>query len=306
MELSWLMKLRIAAAAAVGVVLIGFLAWPLAAPTEPFGVVSLVDGNVTSSEAIILLFLGLLAGFVAYFLAWPFGREIGILAVPAGLAVWAVRCGGMADLMRLTPTVAQRQQVFSTLKWEPLFWLAIVAAGFCGTLLAGRVAKQKTNPATSSSKSNSKANIYLNTAVALAGSVLAAQFFIKLLAQNVEIPDSRLGSVMVRPSAAQIVFAVLVSFALTAFLVKKFLNAGYIWPIIASALVTGFSLAAYTNEDVLQHIIEHWPPVFFSNPVIAILPVQMVAFGAIGSIAGYWMAVRYNYWRKHEMNQQIG
>jgi len=27
----------------------------------------------------------------------------------------------------------------------------------------------------------------------------------------------------------------------------------------------------------------------------------MVAFGTIGSIAGYWMAIRYDYWRKHEI-----
>ena len=29
--------------------------------------------------------------------------------------------------------------------------------------------------------------------------------------------------------------------------------------------------------------------------------VLMVAFGALGSIAGFWLAVRYNYWRKHEL-----
>jgi hypothetical protein len=29
--------------------------------------------------------------------------------------------------------------------------------------------------------------------------------------------------------------------------------------------------------------------------------VQMVAFGALGSVAGYWMAIRFDYWRKHEM-----
>ena len=50
MELSWPMKLRIAAAAGVGVVLIGIVGWPLAVPTDPFGAV--LAGNVGFSGAI--------------------------------------------------------------------------------------------------------------------------------------------------------------------------------------------------------------------------------------------------------------
>jgi hypothetical protein len=49
----------------------------------------------------------------------------------------------------------------------------------------------------------------------------------------------------------------------------------------------------------LQQLVEHYPLVFFSSTVISILPVQMVAFGVLGSITGYWLAVRYYYWRKH-------
>ncbi|GAI88636.1 unnamed protein product, partial [marine sediment metagenome] len=29
--------------------------------------------------------------------------------------------------------------------------------------------------------------------------------------------------------------------------------------------------------------------------------VQMVALGTLGSIAGYWMGIRYDFWRKHEI-----
>jgi hypothetical protein len=39
---------------------------------------------------------------------------------------------------------------------------------------------------------------------------------------------------------------------------------------------------------------------FFSNAAISILPVQMVAFGTLGSITGYWLAVRYKYRREHK------
>ncbi|MHC4571517.1 MAG: hypothetical protein ACYS0C_05525, partial [Planctomycetota bacterium] len=221
MELSWLMKLRIAAAVAVGVVLIGVLAWPLAAPAEPFGAV-LAD-NLSFAGAITLAALAFLAGFIAYFLSWPHGREIGILAVPSGLAIWAVRCGDMAGLMQANPTLAQRQAIFAALKWEPVFWLAIVAAGFGGILLGQKITA-KSEPGKSEDNSNSKLHFCLNSLFALAGSVLIAQFCIRIFAQDVRIFDPRLGSVMAQPAIGQIVFAVLVSFGIAAFVFKKFLD----------------------------------------------------------------------------------
>ena len=305
MELSWPMKLRIAAALGAGAVLIGILGWPLAVPADPFSAVRAADIGLAGK--ITLAGLAFLAGFIAYFLSWPYGREIGILAAPAGLAVWAVRCGSMASLMQQNPTVAERQELFAALKWEPIFWLAIVAAGFAGVLAGRKIIPQRetrderqwTSWRLSSVIHRPLSN--LNAAIALVFSVLIAQFFVGILAQDTRLFDDRLGSVVAQPAVGQIAFAVLVSFGIAAFVVKRFLNAGYIWPIIASGLVTGFAVAVYLSRDVLQHLVRCWPAVFFSNSVLSILPVQMVAFGTLGSIAGYWMAVRYNYWRKHEI-----
>lgn len=298
MELSWPMKLRIAAAVAIGVILIGIAAWPLAAPADPVGVVSVLAGTITVGGALILAALAFLTGLIAYFLSWPYGREIGILAAPAGLSIWAVRCGNMADLVRVNSTLAQRQVLFEGLKWEPLFWLGIVAAGF-GGVLVGQKIRARPEPDKNQQESNSKLNKYLTIIIALAGSVLIAQFCIRIFAQDVRMFDPRLGSVAAQPALGQIVFAVLVSFGIAAFVVKKFLDASYIWPIVASALVTGFAISIYISQDVLLHLVERQPVVFFSNAVVSILPVQMVAFGTLGSIAGYWLAIRYNYWRKH-------
>jgi hypothetical protein len=290
-ELSWAVKLKVTAALLLGIILIGLLA-PLGTPVEPFEVIS----APAFGGAITLAGLAVLAGFIGYFLSWPYGREIGILAVPSGLAIWAVRCGNMAELMRLNPTLAQRQALFAALKWEPIFWLAIVAAGF-GGVLVGQKILAKPEPNESQEKSEPKSNIYLNAIIAVVGSVFIVQFCIGIFAQDVRMPDPRLGSVVAQPAVGQIVFAVLVSFGIAAFLVKKFLNASYIWPTVASALVTGFAVITYVKQDTLQHLVERYPPVFFSSAVTSILPVQMVAFGALGSIAGYWLAVSYNYWR---------
>jgi len=291
------MKLRIAAAFATGAILIGILAWPVAAPPEPLGVVSLVAGAISLDGAITLAGLAFLAGLIAYFLSWPYGREIGILAVPAGLAVWALRSGSMTDLIRQNVALQQRQALLAAIKWEPLFWLAIVATGFAGVLVAQKI-RSKAKPDKTQENANSKSNMYLNTAIALVGSVLIAQFCIGIFAQDVKMSDRQFGSVVGQPAIGQIAFGVFVSFGLAAFVVKKFANVGYIWPTIASALITAFTITTYVKQDTLQYLVQRWPTAFYSNTVISILPVQMVAFGTLGSIAGYWLAMRYNYWRK--------
>lgn len=298
MELSWPMKLRIAAAVGCGVVLIGLLAWPLAAPPEPFRALSVFAGVISLTDVIIFAVLALVAGFVGYFVSWPYGREIGILAVPSGLAVWAVRCGSMAALTQLNPSLAQRQALLASLKWEPVLWVGIVAAGFAG-VFAGQAVSGKVKGRADQEKFKSESKIYLNAIIALVASVLIAQFCITVFARDVRLFDEQIGSVMAQPATGQIVFAVLVSFGIAALVVKTFLNAGYIWPIIASGLVTGFVIIANVKQDTLQHLVGHHPAASFPNAVMSILPVQMVAFGTLGSIAGYWMAVRYNFWRKH-------
>lgn len=290
MELSWLMKLRIAAAAAIGVLLIGILAWPYA---EPFGAVKAMGTN----GMIVLIILAFVAGFIGYFISWPYGREIGILAAPFGLAIWAVRSGTMAGLIQLNPTVVQRQMLITSLKWEPFFWLFVVAAGFAGVLIAQQLSSKR--KLEEQEKSKAGPNEYLNIIIALVSSGFIAQFCIRVVAQDVRIPDSTLGSVVGQPVVGQVVFAVLVSFGVAAFVVKKFLNVSYIWPSISSAFVTTFIASVYAKQ--VPDLVQNWPAAFFPNSVISILPIQMVAFGTLGSVAGYWMAIRYEYWRKHEM-----
>ena len=293
MELSWPMKLRIAAAATVGVLLIGILAWPLA---EPFSAVKAMG----SRGAVVLVVLAFVAGFIGYFVSWPFGREIGILAVPSGLAIWAVRSGSMAGLIQLNPTPPQRQALVASLRLEPFFWLIIVAAGFAGVLLGRKICSSK-NLKQTQEKSKSGPGKYLNAILALVCSGFIAQFCIGMFAQDVSLTDHKLGAIMAQPSIGQIVFAVFISFGVAAFIVKKFLDVSYIWPVIATVLLTIFAVSSYARQDVLQYFVQEWPSAFFVNSVISILPVQIVALGTLGSIAGYWLAVRYNYWRKHEM-----
>ena len=291
MELSWTMKLRIAAAATVGIVLIGILSWPVTAPSETSGAVSV-------SSALTLALLSLLAGFIGFFVSWPYGREIGILAAPFGLAVWAVRSGTMAMLLQSNPGQSQRMAILQTLKWQPVLWLVVVAAGFAGPVLFQKMFA-KTRPVEHKADSRPRPARYLSPIIAVAVAAFVAYLCVGVFAQDVRLADDRLGAVMVQSAMGQLGFAVLMSFGIAAFAVRKLLGAGYIWPIVSSVFVTAFSISSYVvNADYLA---QQWPAVFFSHAAASVLPCQMVAFGTLGSVAGFWMAARYDYWRKYEV-----
>jgi len=291
MELSWAMKLRIAAAAVVGIVLIGILSWSVTAPSE-------TTGTVNFSGVMTLVLLSLLAGFIGFFVSWPYGREIGILAAPFGLAVWAVRSGTMGMLLQLNPRQTERLAVLQTLKWQPVLWLVVVAAGFAGPLLCQKMFS-KAQPVERKSDSRPNPAKYLGPIIAVAAAAFIAYLCIGVFAQDVRLTDDRLNAVVVQSAMGQLGFAVLMSFGIAAFAVRKLLGVGYIWPIIASVFVTAFAISSYTMN--VHYLAQQWPAVFFSNAAASVLPSQMVAFGTLGSVAGFWMAARYDFWRKYEM-----
>jgi hypothetical protein len=302
MELTWPIKLRIALASAVGIVLIGILCWPLVAPVEPSGVVSIVNGKISAADVLIIMALAFVSGLAGYFLSWPYGTRIGILAAPAGLMVWAARSGEMGALLQLNDPMARREEIYSTFCWEPLVWLAIVGAGCLGVLLAfGLCRPAKVDDSGQEQKAaSSRAVTYLGPTAALIGSTLVAMFFIGILARDFVILDVKVGAAVAQPATAQIILAVLVAFGVAGFLVKKALELDYVWAIMSTCLVTPFAIITYGRYEVLKYFAERWPAVFFSNSVLAVFPIQMVAFGTLGAVAGYWLAVRYNYWRRHE------
>lgn len=296
MELTSINKLRIAAVAALGIVVLGFLAWPLAAPADPLSPVRAWSIGPSGTLALLVLALGL--GFVAYFIAWPHGREIGILAVPFGLTIWAGRSGPMRVLTQACTQPSEREALASSLRFEPVYWLLVVAAGFAGVLLAQYLrapsAQPEDEPAAGSPPGT---NTYVTVALALGGTVLIANFLLGVFAQDVATSRNM---VPTQPPVGQIIFAVIAAFAVAAFLVKKFTNLGYLWPALASAFVIAFAQAFYDGAQVLRQFAETRPATSFPHSTLAILPVQLVALGTLGSVLGYWLGVRYDWWRKHE------
>ncbi len=341
MELTIVMRLRIAAAIGLGVVLIGILCWPLVAPEDPQGALSLVDGSMSVAGAMVLVLVAFVTGIVGYFVSWPYGREIGILAVPGGLALWGLRGGSVADLLATHADITGRMGVYYALRWESAFWLALVAMGFAGVCICELIFQPQRKPVRRKEKSTGqaptppdiyirlfgiflgpmvreivadfrekrrqarsdrgtdKSNVYINSAIAVVGSVAIVIFGIRLFARDVAMGDSLLGQVVCQPAVAQVAFAVTLSFGIAGFAVKKLLNAGYIWPAVSSGLVTTLAVMLYVKTDTMEHLVRNWPVLFFSNSILSVLPIQMVAFGCLGAIWGYWIAMQYSHWRQH-------
>jgi hypothetical protein len=301
MELTWAIRLRIAMAAAVGVLVIGIYGWPLVAPADAFGVVSIVNGRIAASNFFIMGLMAFFCGFVSYFLTWPYGTHIGILAAPAGLAALALRSADMGTLMQLHNSLPLKEWFYSTFCWEPVIWLALIAAGCLGVLLGYGIChprrRAEDNPNESGNTADKKKPSilsYLSPPVAVIGSTIVSLFLIGILARDSIIPDQKIGFAIGQPSSAQIIFALLVTFGVSGYLVKKLLGLNYYWPIIAACLVVPFGIIIYGQYDVLEYFAERFPSVFFANSVLTVLPIQAVAFGAIGSVAGYWLAVKYS------------
>ena len=299
MEMTWLMRFRIVAVIAVGVLLVGWLAEPLVRPIDPEGAITLYGGAISTMDAAVCLGLAAAAGAVAFFVAWPYGWHIAPLAAPAGLCFWTLRSGTMFNIMLYCPTVAQRQQVYSALSREGFFWLLVVAAGFGGVAAARALVRQKVPPIPGQETTRGRGSV-INGIGSLLVSVVIGQLGIGLVAQDVRLFDAQLGSVVGQPGAGQIAFAAFISFGLAAFIAKKFFNTHYSVPVVASSVVVYVGIVLFASKpDVLQYMVDNYTAAFFPRSACAVLPLQMVAWSVPGALAGYWLTIQMEYHHKH-------
>jgi len=301
MEMTWLMRFRILGVIAVGVLLVGWLGEPLVRPVDPEGAITLYGGAIRVTDAAACLALALAAGAAAFFIAWPYGWYIAPLAAPAGLCFWTLRSGTMFNLMLYRPTVAERQEVYAALSWEGLFWLLVVAAGFAGAAAARTLVRQTPPPIPGQQEGRRNKGSIVNGIGALLVSVVIGQVGIGLLAQDVRLFDAQIGSVVGQPGAGQIAFASFASFAIAAFIAKRFFNTHFGVPVVASSVVVYVGIVLFASKpDILQYMVDTYAPAFFPRSACAVLPLQMVAWSVPGAMAGYWLAIQMEYHRQQK------
>jgi hypothetical protein len=300
MEMTWKMRFRIIGVLLTGIVLLGILAGPVVRPADPESAITLYQASIKPMAIASCFAMAFVSGLLAFLVAWPFGRELAPLAAPAGLAYWACSSGNMFSLIILNSGFAERQTLYSALKWEGLFWLAVVACGWLGSLVAARIFKSKpVNIPCFSHEKQGSVNL-LSIISGIAVSVVIGNFVINALAQDVKIFDSKLGSVIGQPGTAQIAFAVIVSFGVAAYCSKYFLEVGHFYPVIAAAILIFFVFSWYSgNTETLKYMAESKANAFFPRATCSVLPLQILAFAPLGAVAGYWLAVKTQYHRKN-------
>ncbi len=290
---SWLIRIRIVIAMFIGIVVIGIFTWPLVQPADPFGFI----GIPKLVNALIIIALAVVTALVSFFILWPNGKQIAVIVVPVGVCVWSIRCASIADTIRQTTDIDKRLGIYQSMLPQPFFWLLVIAAGILPVYLAHCLVGPKVHIHEQETLEKAK-NKIANNVTALLGSALIGFFLVSLLAQGLKIPGTKF---IAQPAVAQIAFAVFVAFAVAAFIVKHFINAHYFWPVAATSFVASFGLFFFTKRPVLERISIDFPANIFSHPTAAILPIQMVSFGTLGAIAGFWMVELFHQWQENEL-----
>ena len=301
MELSYLMRIRIAAAMAIGILSVGLVGWHLVGPADPEAAFVLGTTSIGIIEIGACALLAFLAGLAAFFVSAPYGRHIGPVAVPAGLGIWGLRTAPMAALLQTCSTTAQRNAIYRSLAYEGFLWLGIIVCGLAAVYIAERMAGKKPAAADNDKTHMSLPYKYLQIPSAVIFSAIIAYVCMGMLAQDVKMADTNLGWVIGQPAVGQIAFAVIVAFGLGGFFSKAVLGAHYIWPTVSTAIVSLYIMVTCASDKNAAALTSNWPAAFFTNSSAAILPIQIVAFGALGALSGYWLGMRYLYWRKHRI-----
>jgi len=290
----WKTRLRVIGSLLVGIVVLGVLGWPLVRPADPLAPVTLYSGQISFWGFIGTALLAFLAGALGSLIACPVGREIGLLAAPAGLAWWAIIGGNMRIFLLTNSSLNERIAAYGFLKWEGFFWLLLIAAGAAGTWTVSRLISAQPVVPESSEKLKRTPGRIVSILVAVLVCIVAAQFFIRLIAQDVRYSDpSELGSVIGQPGNLQIALAVFVAFTAAAFLIGYFLNIGYIVAAVSAPILGFYIIQTSCSRSVLEYMTEHWAPAYFPNSLCAIMPIQLVSFAVIGSLTGYWISIHY-------------
>ena len=292
-------KLRVVVAAGVAVVLVGYVGWMAAEPTDPQMAVTFTEGGRSIwATWPSLLVLTVVAAAVGSAIAGPRLPEAGMFAAAIGLAGLALHGGSMQMLLEYvadSDTVNRRHLMVSmgvdTVLWAALLavsWVVVAAVGrwLWGTRADG--GPEKPQPPKKSSKNSSSLVDRLGGGpLALAVTSIVAMFVIWMTVARTPVANIARGQVIASvffglylgamagryftgiDHARYYMLAPLVA-ALVGFLLG-YLQANMGW--------AGGALAAYAQ-------LATTPLHALARP----LPIEYVGVGLAGAIAGFWSA----------------
>jgi len=290
-------KIRIAAVLAVSAVLFGWLGWrwinggPL--PVVASVVLAPRPGTVVLSG----LLLGVLATAAGLVIGRPHGRYIAVLALPAGLAVWAWQSATMATLLARHATVEERAMLPSRLVWDVLCWAGVLVPAYLLAWLSGRAGSRAQRG--KEGASDWLARPGMRAAAGVAITCAAAAVLLSLLARSEEVRGlySNVGLLCVAPAKGQGTFAVAAAFFLGALAAHQLVRAP-VAPLLAAPVVVALAVYGLSGGLAGSQVGERAAQLVPVGLRLAtILPVQYVGVGTAGALAGYWYSVHLRHSR---------
>ncbi len=294
-DISALIKIKVTLAVSIATATIGFIGWLLISPSSQQESISLVFETLSFSN--ILLF-ALIVFLTAVFLSLTFGnnsQEFAFCGVAFALSVCAVRGGLLTVNLGYIGDVGEIHKIYQSLAWEGFAWLGIVLVAFAGSHINIGVSSLRKLWLQADKK-----NIVIGFVVSVVIGVLGTNLL--TLGARVVV-DSDVFSVVRQAYTGQICFGVLVSFCGGAYLCRHFLRVHYIVPTIASGLVVFITMSFASSTSNLEYLSTNLPSSFLLKPSAGVLPIQMVAFGSLGSIIGYWLSYSHQEWQKENLSK---
>ena len=270
--------------------------WMVIRPIDPLGAVTLLDNGSAVLSVVKLACLAAIGSALATVLLRAHVADFGLMAAAVGLAAMNTRGATVDFLVRFLPEGATRSSVLFDLAVETLGWLIVVlVAAMVGELVARWFVA-------GGSASYSQAHVGLghlltgrvgsrpdkaelrNGPLCLLICVVVAALVIRLTG----------GTVLMAIRTGQTYFSILAGFFVATLLAHQITRAKLaVWPMLAVPIVAilgylaGVAKPIASVPEVYQKI-DHIMP----NFVCRALPVEYVALGVIGVIAGLWTSAR--------------
>jgi hypothetical protein len=195
----------------------------------------------------------------------------------------------MSNLLTYNNEMKELHNVYMSFRWEGIFWFLVIAAGYLGVKAAASACGD-----TSQWEQEKKKPMPGDMIVPILATCAIAWAVVSLLLQSPKLPTTDSGTLYSQPRQAQAAFALMAGFGVAGYAVKRFINIRYEIPA-ASTVVFSLAAAIYAGRDSMHTISINMPPTFFMSPICALLPVQTIAFGTLGILIGYSIAVLGNH-----------
>jgi len=306
-----LAKIKIWVILGVMVLLFGVLGWSWVRPADGYDGLTVVLSGKPGTVILSAIGLGMLGVVVGVLFGRRHGIQMGMLAIPAGLTVWAVLSGNMERMLLEYSAAEARQGMFFQLMGDAFIWSILVGMGCGFTWLIGGVQRSAatTNldqeaslvsegPSKTSKKNKLKLefldNVWVNGILGVVITCVIAWLLVRILGQarHVSLSYPVTDEASIVPATGQIIFAVALGFFLAALTAHQLTEVSLWYLLICPLLISVIAYNCGVQDGIIETLNGSGPAFIPKSIVFAtILPIQFIGVGTFSLMGGYYYSV---------------